>query len=445
MWKSLAKGAALFGALSFIVSGCGQSAPPPPKAKGLSPASQAWHKLSNAFIEDYMQAQPAFAANSGRHEFDGQLPDVSRHGLKREIARLHDERDQIAAVDAAGLEPRERFDREYLLAVVDKDLFWIEKTQFPFNNPGWYLGQIDPDVYLSRNYAPLDVRMKAYIKYARGIPKIAASIKENLKSPMPKTYVDLGIEEFGGLADFYTKNVTAVFASVSDAELQKQLKDADAAAAQAMSGLKDYLAGERKNATDKYAFGPDLFAQMVKQTEQVDVPVEQIEAAGRADLDRNTAALKAECSTYAPKTSLAQCVGKMQANKPKGGPVEEARNQLKMLKEFIVQNNVVSIPKPWWRKRRHTIDPTPPSSIPPVPTTRAWCPFITSRRRIQNGARPSRPPIFRAKPRCSSPRCTRFGRDTSCNSCIRMRTPTSSKGCGWVMPSPKVGRTTAKR
>jgi len=344
MWKSLVKGAALSGALLFVVSGCGQSAPPPPKPKGPSSASQAWLKLSNAFIENYMQAQPAFAVQAGRHEFDGQLPDVSAHGLKREIARLHDQRDQIAAVEAGGLEPRERFDREYLLAVVDKDLFWLEKTQFPFSNPAWYLGQIDPDVYLSRNYAPLEKRMKAYIKYAQGIPKIAASIKENLKSPMPKTYVELGIEEFGGLADFYTKNVAAVFASVSDADLQKQLKDANAVAAQAMNGLRDYLTGERKKATDKYAFGPDLFAQMVKQTEQVDLPVEQIEAAGHADLDRNTAALKAECSTYAPKASLAQCVGKMQANKPKGGPVEEARNQLKMLKEFIVRNNVVSIP-----------------------------------------------------------------------------------------------------
>jgi hypothetical protein len=344
MWKSLTGGAALSAALLFVVAGCGPSAPPPHQPKGPSPSSQAWLKLSNAFIEDYLQAQPAFAAQAGRHEFDGQLPDMSAHGLKREIARLHDEREQIAAVDAAGLEPRERFDRDYLLAVVDKDLFWIEKTRFPYTNPAWYLGQIDPDVYLSRNYAPLDVRMKAYIKYAQGIPKIAASIKENLKSPMPKSYVELGIDEFGGLAEFYTKNVTAVFASVSDADLQKQLKDADAVAAQAMSGLKDYLLGERKNASDNYALGPDLFAQMVKQTEQVDLPVDQIEAAGRADLDRNTAALKAECGSYAPKASLAQCVAKMAANKPKGGPLEEARNQLKMLKEFIVQNNVASIP-----------------------------------------------------------------------------------------------------
>lgn len=343
MGKFRAREAASAAALLFIISACGQSAPPP-QAKVPSPASQAWLKLSNAFIEDYMLAQPAFAAQAGRHEFDGQLPDMSAHGLKREIARLHDQRDQIAAVDAGPLQPRERFDREYLLAVIDKDLFWLEKSRFPFSNPGWYLNQIDPDVYLSRNYAPLDVRMKAYIKYAQGIPRVAAAIRENLKSPMPKTYIDLGIEEFGGLADFYTKNVAAVFASVSDAELQKQLKDADIVAAQAMTGLKEYLAGERKNANDKYALGPDLFGQMVKQTEQVDLPVEQIEAAGRADLERNTEALKGECGSYAPKASLAQCVAKMQANKPKGGPLEEARGQLKMLKEFIVQNNVVSIP-----------------------------------------------------------------------------------------------------
>ena len=344
MWKSLRTSAALLSVLLLGLTACNQSPPPPPKPKGPSPASAAWLKVANGFVEDYMRAHPSFAARSGRHEFDGQLPDVSAHGIKREIARLLDQREQISAVDPKSLEARDRFDRAYLLAVIDKDLFWIEKTQFPYSNPGWYLGKIDPEMYLTRNYASLDVRMKAYIKYARAIPRVANAIKENLKSPLPKTYVELGIAQFGGLADFYSKNVAAVFASVSDADLQKQLTDANANAAAAMNGLKDYLVAERKKATDKYAFGPDLFAQMVKQTEQVDVPVDQIEAAGRADLERNTAALKTECNAYAPKMSLAQCVAKMAANKPKGGPVEEARNQLKMLKEFIIQNNVVSIP-----------------------------------------------------------------------------------------------------
>jgi uncharacterized protein (DUF885 family) len=325
------------------LAGCNQQ-PAAVAPKGPSLASQNWAKLTDGFIQSYFEGQPFFAAQAGRHEFDGQLPDVSAHGLKREIARLHDQRDQIAAVDPKTLEPREQFDREYLLAVVDRDLFWLEKTKFPFTNPGWYIGNIDPDMYLNRDYAPLDKRMKAYIKYARNIPKMVKDIQDNLQSPMPKTYVELGIAQFGGMAEFYTKDVAPIFASVADPDLQKQLTDADTAAAQAMDGLKNSLIEARKKANDNFSLGPDAYAQMVKMTESVDVPIDQIEAAGRADLDRNTAALKAECDVYSPKTSLQQCIAKEAANKPKGGPVEAARAQLVMLKDYIVKNNIVSIP-----------------------------------------------------------------------------------------------------
>ena len=344
MWKSLKVGAALSGVLFFGLTACNQSPPAHVAPKGPSPASQAWNRITGAFIDSYFNAQPFFAAQSGHHEFDGQLPDVSNHGIRREIARLHDQRAQLSAVDPKTLEPRERFDREYLLAVVDKDLFWLEKAKYPFSNPSWYIDKLDPDLYLNRNYASLNVRMKAYIKYARGIPKMAADIKANLQSPLPKTYIDLGIAQYGGLADHYTKSVAATFAAVTDPDLQKELTEADTAAAAAMNDLKRYLEEARAKANDKFALGPDLYAQMIVETEHVNVPVDQIEAAGRADLERNTAALKTECAAFAPKATLTQCIAKMAANKPKGGAVEGARAQLGMLKDFIVKNNVVSIP-----------------------------------------------------------------------------------------------------
>ncbi len=336
-------------ALSVIslisVAGCNQG----PQSNGPvkrppSQASQQWTQLTNGFVEDYFRAQPFFAAQSGKHEYDGQLPDVSAHGIKREIARLKDARTQLSAVDPATLEPNERFDREYLLSVVDRDLFWIEKANYPSSNPYWYVGNIDPDMYLSRNYAPLDVRMKAYIKYARGIPKMVSDIQANLKGPLPKTYIELGIDNFGGYEEFYKKDVAAVFASVSDPDLQKQLSEADTQASMAMENLKNYLISQRKTATDKFPLGKDLFAQMLKDTEEVDLPIEQIEAAGRADLQRNTEALKTECAVYLPKGTLSACVAKMSGTKPPGGTVEAARKQLVTLKEFVQKNNVVSIP-----------------------------------------------------------------------------------------------------
>ncbi len=332
-------------AVLISVAGCNQS--PQSKAPAQRPPSQAslqWQQTADGFVQSYFAAQPFFAAQAGKHDYDGQLPDMSAHGIKREIARLHDERDQLNAVDPSKLEPKERFDRAYLLSVVDRDLYWLEKAKYPSTNPYWYLGNIDPDLYLSRPYAPLNVRMKAYIKYARGIPKVAKDIQDNLKGPLPKSYVDLGIAVFGGFVDFYKKDVAAVFASVGDPAMQKDLADADTNAANAMGNLTNYLTGLRKTATDNFPLGKDLYAQMVKDTEQVDVPIEQIEAAGRADLDRNIAALKAECATYLPKGTLAACVAKVTAKKPPEGSVEAARRQLPVLRDFVQKNNVVSIP-----------------------------------------------------------------------------------------------------
>ncbi len=75
--------------------------------------------------------------------------------------------DQIAAVDPATLEPRERFDREYLLAVVDKDLFWIEKTKFPFSNPALVLGQ-------SRSGCVLEPKLRAAGRAHEGLHQVRA-------------------------------------------------------------------------------------------------------------------------------------------------------------------------------------------------------------------------------------------------------------------------------
>ena len=230
MWKSLKVGAALSGLLFLGLTGCGQQPPAAGAPKAPSLASQQWDKLTAGFIQSYFDAQPFFAAQSGRHEFDGQLPDLSNHGLRREIARLHDERDQISAVDPQTLEPRERFDREYLLAVVDRDLFWTEKAKFPFTNPNWYIDKLDPDMYLNRNYAPLDVRMKAYIKYARGIPKVVKDILQVIAQLRQRGMGLLLIEQNVGIAAeiterAYVMSLGRVVHEIGKGEWQSFLKD----------------------------------------------------------------------------------------------------------------------------------------------------------------------------------------------------------------------------
>ena len=70
--------------------------------------------------------------------------------------------------------------------------------------------------------------------------------------------------------------------------------------------------------------GPERFAAMLRMTEGVTTPLEKIEEIGRADLERNLAALAEACKAYAPNARIDACVAKMNADKPGGGAVAGA-------------------------------------------------------------------------------------------------------------------------
>jgi hypothetical protein len=307
-------------------------------------AQAAWTQYAARFIEDYFKANPFFAVQSGRHEFDGRMDDLSAAAIGKEVERLKGTRAAAAAFDSAMLAPGQRFERDYLLNVIDRDLFWLDRAHAPFSNPAWYLDRIDPDVYLSRDYAPLEKRLKAYIQYAQGIPRIAADIRTNLRMPLPKSLLERGIDEFGGFAEFYRKDVAKVFASVQDPHAQQELAAADTGAAKAMDELKAWLVSQRKTATDAFALGEPLFREMLQATEQVDVPIAQLAAIGRADLERNTQALEEACAQFLPGGTLRACIDRMSSHKPKGSVIESARAQLAGLREFVAARQIVTIP-----------------------------------------------------------------------------------------------------
>lgn len=308
------------------------------------PAAPAWSAFQQQFIEDTFAAHPDFAAVEGRHEFDGHLPDWSAAGLAAEQQRLERARVRAAAYPDAALTARERFERDYLLARVDGDLFWLREARMPFRNPAYYTGSLDPTVYLTRPYAPLPVRMKAFIGYLHAIPAAARQIRANLAMPLPRTFITLGYNSFHGYADFFRKDAPGVFATVADPGLQQQLKEAIEPAAQAMAGLADWMSAEKARATENFALGPRAYADMLWATERVDTPLEQLRAVAARDLARNRAALVAACAAYLPGAGLQACVDKVNADKTPGGAVEGARSQLAGLRQFILDKGIVTIP-----------------------------------------------------------------------------------------------------
>jgi hypothetical protein len=335
----------LFSSLAAVIV-TGALAVAPARAADAPGADAAWDAGVTSFIEGHFAANPVIAVYAGRHEFDGQLPDLTEAALRKDVARLEVERARLLALDPARLSESRQRERAYLLAALDVDLFWKKEADWPHRNPAFYLGLLDPEIYLSKPYAPLESRMRAYIAYAREIPRAAAQIRANLRTPLPAPWIEYGVNAFGGFAQFYANDVTAVFASVKNPALQSQLADANTAAAKSMRQLADWLVSERKNATQDYALGPQRFARMVAATEQVDVPLARLQQIGQADMDRNLASLQKVCDGYAPGKTLRECVDQANAQKPEGGAVAGARRQLPELRAFVAAKGIVTIPGP---------------------------------------------------------------------------------------------------
>ena len=344
--RSYVRFTCIFAAL-FSLTGCDRSPEPAQHATTLPKAAVnvEWSKFVDEFIESYFVANPDFAVGAGRHDFDGQMRDLSAAGIQKEIARLEQMRSRTVAFTDDAMSPEERFQREYVLSAIDVDLFGLRDARFPSSNPDWYLSAgLDPNTYVNVPYAPVDQRARAFIKYAQQIPATAGHIRANLQTPLPRTFIDYGVAGFSGLADFYRNDVPQAFAEAKDPQLQSELKAAIEPAARAMDELSKWLGAQRANANDAFALGPEKFAAMLQMTERVTTPLDRLEAIGRADLERNLAALTDACKRFAGNQSIDACIEKMNADKPQGGAVEGARNQLSDLRKFIVDQDIVTIP-----------------------------------------------------------------------------------------------------
>ncbi len=327
----------------LILPGCGRKEEPPlPPPAATSPTD--FDGLVASFVDARFKRDPYFAVQAGRHEFDGQMPDWSRAAIDADVAELRGYRTRFEVLEPGTLSAAQKYEREYLLWVIDTQLFWLDTAASPYRNPAWYLDRLDPSMYLTREYAPLPERLQGFLGYLRAIPAISANIRANLRTPLPRSFVEHGAAGFGGYAEFFRKEAPPLYVSITDEKLKRDLHEATETAARAMDELHAWLDSQRGAATEDFALGAGRFREMLRATEQVDLPLEELELVGRKDLERNLAALREACATFAPRASMAACVDRMRANKPKGGSVEGARAQLAELRQFVIDRKIVSIP-----------------------------------------------------------------------------------------------------
>ena len=155
-------GGAALAATLLVLTGCNASDGTSAAGSG----AKTWTEFRDNFLAGYFPLNPNFAVYQGKHEFDGQLPDWSPEGLQKQIAFLEKTIADARAFDGK-MTDAEKFERDYLVHVAQGQLFFLKDADFPHTNPAYYVGALDPNVYIARPYADATTRMKAFISYAK--------------------------------------------------------------------------------------------------------------------------------------------------------------------------------------------------------------------------------------------------------------------------------------
>ena len=325
-----------------VILGCDGKAP---KEEPAAMATSAWQEFTDGFIEQYFAAAPTRAVWAGKHEYDGQLHEVTAGAIRRRAEMLRDfarrARDEFSAET---LSADQELERQHLISAIEGMLFSVEVAESHLRNPAWYAGSLSPSVYVTREYASKDERLAALTAHLEKIPAYLQQMRGTLQPPFPRPFVRSALVRFGGLASHFEDDVPGLFAEVEDQELQASFAAALGPAVAALRDVEVWLELRLEDATGEFALGEERYRELLRRAYRIDLGWKTLKNVAQADLARNLELLRSTCKLINPEITIAECAAMVRDQKPEAGAVARANEQLPELKEFLLAADIIGIP-----------------------------------------------------------------------------------------------------
>jgi len=328
-------------ALLLFFAGC---KPKPQTAAGPSPDS-TFVKLADEFLEGYFNFRPGTATYLGLHQYDRAKRDYSKAGLDAELARLKRFEQRLTPLGDS-LSPKARFDHKLLLAGIHQEIFAIEDLGIYTKNPMTYAGAISLNLFVQRDFAPLNERVKSIIAIEEQTPALFAAARENLADSLARPYVETAILVARGGADFMEKElVDALKQGVADS-----LKTAfDAANKKAIAELRGYATWLEKEKLAKthnrYAIGTDNYKKMLRYNEMLEVEPKDILAMGLDELKKEQELFAQVAKVINPNKKPIDVFEDLKKDHPTADNlIPDAKKNLETIRQFLIDKKIITVP-----------------------------------------------------------------------------------------------------
>jgi uncharacterized protein (DUF885 family) len=305
-----------------------------------------YEAVAEEYIKGYFAARPLLGTSIGLHEYDGRISDYSRLALDAELARLRRFDDRLAKFDLEKLSQRQSIDLQILRAAVKKEIFHRQEMSIFERDPTVYARAADLNIYIKRNFAPLDDRVRSIVAIESQVPNIIIAAKTNLDTVLPKPYVELAIQIARGSADFLRKNLVEAIADLRDEQIRTEFRESNRRAAAALSDYAGWLERERlPKATGDFALGREKFRRFIAETELVDLEPERLLEIAMTQLKNEQAAFAEAAKTIEPDKSPAELFNEIKSEHPTADSLlPTITKDLEQIRKFVTTHKLVTIP-----------------------------------------------------------------------------------------------------
>ena len=315
-------------------------------AVALQTPDSEYEAVAEEFIKGYFAARPLLGTAMGLHEYDGKITDYSRLALDAELSRLKRFEDRLQKFELSKLSQRQSIDLRILQAAIRKEIFQREAMSIYERDPMVYARAADVNIYIKRNFAPLDDRVHSIVEIESHVPNILIAARTNLEAVLPKPYVELAIQIARGSADFLRKNIVEAVAELKDERIRTEFLEANRKAAAALTDYAAWLERDKlPKATADFALGEDKFRRLLIETELVDLPPDKILEIGLTQLQKEQKAFAEAAKRIDSNKSPDEVFRQMQSEHPTPESLlGDIGKDLEQIRKFVVTRKLVTIP-----------------------------------------------------------------------------------------------------
>ena len=334
-------------------------------ALAASDADSAFEALADQYIADLPRFSPVGATLTGDHSADRLLDEVDANARAKLRSMYSEYLDAISKIDRDELSLANQVDAELLRTEIESDLWSLDTLQEWAWNPLRYVSISGSSIYglVARDFAPLEQRLLSAASRLEQMPRFFEQARGSIEPErVPKIHAETAVKQNLGVVSIIENmiepEIDALTPGTRD-RLRAAIETAKDAIARHQTWLEEDLL---PRAAGDFRIGAELYDR--KLAFALNSPLGRREIKARAEAEYESVrnqmydiAKKVYAGTHpytafpdSPDEAYKQAIIRAaleeayQLLPPRDGIVEVAKRQLQQATDFVIENNIVTMP-----------------------------------------------------------------------------------------------------